>query len=88
MSSVDIEFVQHSGYYIFFRINKSRLNGETVSDMKSWLSVNNIQIYYILSTPVEESIIVPELKTVKGTSIMSVNTIISPSNIKAKYVRM
>lgn len=42
----------------------------------------------VVSPPTEESITLPALKTFKGTSIMSVNTTIQPSNIKTKYVRL
>lgn len=40
-----------------------------------------------LSTPTEENISLPSLKTFKGTNVMSVDTSIQPSNIKAKYIR-
>lgn len=42
----------------------------------------------VISPPTEATITVPTLKTVKGTSIMSVNTSIQPSNIKTKYVKL
>ena len=47
-----------------------------------------VKVIYILATPTEEPISLPALKTFKGTSIMSVNTSIQPSNIKTKYVRL
>ena len=45
-------------------------------------------ITYILDTPTEEPISLPTLKTFKGTTIMSVDTSIQPSNIKTKYVKL
>lgn len=42
---------------------------------------------YILSTPVEENVSLPTLQTFKGTTIMSVDTTVLPSNIKATYIR-
>lgn len=42
----------------------------------------------VVSPPAEESVSLPTLKTVKGTSIMSVDTTIQPSNIKTKYVKL
>lgn len=42
----------------------------------------------VVSPPTEEPISLPTLKTVKGTSIMSVDTSIQPSNIKTKYVKL
>lgn len=41
----------------------------------------------ILDTPIEESISLPILKTLKGTSVIQVDTSVKPSNIKAKYVK-
>ena len=40
-----------------------------------------------LAIPTEENVSLPALKTFKGTSIMSVDTAVLPSNIKAKYIR-
>ena len=42
----------------------------------------------VLAIPTEEPIALPALKTFKGTSIISVDTSVQPSNIKAKYVRL
>ena len=42
---------------------------------------------YVLSSPIEENVSLPALKTFKGTSVMSVDTSLQPSNIKAKYVK-
>lgn len=47
-----------------------------------------LKMYYASRTPTEELISLPTLKTVKGTSIMSVDTTIQPSNMKIKYIRM
>lgn len=64
---------------------------EIISIANEWLSTlsdKDKEIYVILDTPTEEPISLPTLKTVKGTSIMSVNTSIQPSNIKTKYVKL
>ena len=50
-------------------------------------SGNPLKITYILAESTEENISLPALKTFKGTSIMSVDTTVLPSNIKAKYIR-
>lgn len=65
----------------------------TLDDWKAKLAEwntggNPLIVYYILATPTEESISLPTLKTVKGTSIMTVDTSIQSSNIKTKYVRL
>lgn len=64
-------------------------DSEIISIANQWLSTlpdKDKEIYMILDTPTEESVSLPTLKTFKGTSIMSVNTSIQPSNIKTKYV--
>ena len=87
VSSIDNEFAQNTGINVYFKINKSRLNSETIDEMKAWVTANNIQLYYILAIPTEETISLPALKTFKGTNIMTVDTAVLPSNIKAKYIR-
>ena len=64
---------------------------EIISIANEWLSTlpdKDKEIYMILDTPTEESVSLPTLKTFKGTNIVSVDTSIQPSNIKAKYVRL
>lgn len=66
-------------------------DSEIISIANEWLSTlsdKDKEIYVILDTPTEESVSLPALKTVKGTSIMSVDTSIQPSNIKTKYVKL
>ena len=65
----------------------------TLDDFKAFLTAENtkgtpVKLYYILSTPIEENISLPALKTFKGTTVMSVDTSVLPSNIKTKYVRL
>ena len=50
-------------------------------------SGNPLKVTYILAESTEENISLPALKTFKGTSVMSVDTAVFPSNIKAKYIR-
>lgn len=64
-------------------------DSEIVSIANEWLSTlsdKDKEIYMILDTPTEENISIPTLKTFKGTSIVSVDTFVLPSNIKTKYV--
>ena len=58
-----------------------------VTTFKTWLSANNVKFVYPIATPTEEPISLPALKTFKGTTIISVDTSIQPSNIKGKYIR-
>ena len=65
-------------------------DSEIISIANEWLSKlsdKDKEIYIILDTPTEEPISLPTLKTVKGTTIISVDTSIQPSNIKGKYIR-
>ena len=66
-------------------------DSEIIGIANEWLATlpdEDKEIFMILETPTEESISLPTLKTVKGTSIMSVDITIQPSNIKIKYTRM
>lgn len=65
-------------------------NTEILHIARDWLSTlseEDKEVYMILDTPTEESVSLPTLKTFKGTSIVSVDTFVLPSNIKTKYVK-
>lgn len=79
-------FVQRGGITNLY----IRMFNEDIADIaafKTWLSENNVMIYYQMAIPTEEPISLPTLQTFKGTTIMSVDTTVLPSNIKAKYIR-
>ena len=38
------------------------------------------ETYYVLATPIEETFELPNIPTIKGTTILSVDTTIQPSN--------
>ena len=59
----------------------------TVDDFKNWLDNNPTYINYVLETPIEEDINLPELSINKDTSVISVNTSVVPSNIELEYYR-
>jgi hypothetical protein len=46
----------------------------------------NKKIYYPLETPTEETIELPNIPTLKGTTILSVDTTIQPSNAEVVYM--
>ena len=82
----DKEGIFQGGDTFHIRINKSRLNGETVNDFKNWLSSNNIYVYYILKTPIEEQITIPKLCTPKSEVMnISSGTTLLPSSMDIKY---
>lgn len=65
----------------------------SIEEFKTFLANQNtagapLIVDYILTAPTEKNISLPVLKTFKGTSIISVDTSVQPSNIKAKYVRL
>ena len=44
--------------------------------------INNSKLYYISTNQTEESISLPQIKTVEGTNYITVNTSTSASNLK------
>ena len=66
-------------------------DSEIITIANEWLSTlsdKDKEIYVILDTSIDDPISLPTLKTVKGTSVISVDTSVEPSNIKAKYVKL
>ena len=54
----------------------------TVQEWKNFLKTNNAYIYYILATPTETSINLPNIETLDGNTTLFINSDIQPSNIK------
>ena len=54
----------------------------TVENLKTWLSNNNITVAYPLATPIEESINLTGIELLDGYNTLSINTEVSPSNVK------
>lgn len=73
----------------YIGIFKSRLTdaGLTVDldGFKTWLSQNPVTITYILKEPIEETISLPKLPTIKGTTIYEIGTSLNASNMEATY---
>ena len=69
--------------YMYIAVNKTRANN--VTDFKKWLSENPTVVAYPLATPTETPITLPNLPTFKGTSIISADTTIQPSNAEIEY---
>ena len=58
----------------------------TVDDWKNFLSSTNMQVIGKLNTPDDtETIELPNIPTIKGTTILSVDTTIQPSNLEVVY---
>lgn len=48
-------------------------------------AIGNEEVYYVLNTPQEETIKVPKIPTIKGTTIISTETTTESSNLKVVY---
>lgn len=49
---------------------------------------NPLIVYYILDTPTEETIVFPTIPTHKGSNSLIIDSTISPSSIKVKYLKL
>lgn len=49
------------------------------------VAISGIIMYYVLRTPTEETILLPNIPTIKGTTIFEIDTEIQPSNMYIKY---
>ena len=47
---------------------------------------NPINLSYVLNTPIHESVNLPTLPTVKGTTVIEVDTPVQPSNMMVQYL--
>ena len=65
---------------LFFANNISSLN-----DFKEWLSANNVTVDYVLETPTEEDIELPNIPTIDGNNTLNIETEITPSEVYIKY---
>lgn len=76
---------------IYLQIEKSLIDdysGESNAEkLKAFLINKNAKLLYCTTGYSEEPISLPTLQTFKGTTIMSVDTTVLPSNIKVTYVR-
>ena len=52
---------------------------------KEWFKENPVDYYFPLETPIEETIELPNIPTIKGTTLLSVDTKIQPSNMEVVY---
>ena len=54
----------------------------SITNFQNFLKENNTTVVYALKTPIEQAIDLPDIKTLDGNSILSINTEVSPSNVK------
>ena len=70
------------------RIRFKNKDCATLEDWKSWISNLNEKLYvcYRLAEPHEEYIELPTISTIRGTTIIDVNTSIKSSNVEVEYL--
>lgn len=66
-------------------INKIRLNLYTREEFINWLSSNPVTVDYVLETPTEEDIELPNIPTIDGNNTLNIETEITPSQVYIKY---
>ena len=69
-------------YGIRFVASTSIVPNKTVEEFKNWIDNNPTWVYYVLETPTEETVDLPSIETLNGTSTLSINTEVGPSNIR------
>lgn len=76
----------HADKLVQIRIEKSRLSTQNVVGFKTWLSNNNVEVYYQLATPTEIDLgEVTTLSTFKGVNNVSLDTNIQ-TNMSLTYL--
>ena len=78
-SANDNTFLTHNILNVDWIVINRNIN---VSDFKTLLANKNATFIYPLATPIEESISLPQIKTVEGTNYITVNTSTDASNLK------
>ena len=83
-------YTEASKGFAYFRINKSRLAGNTADDFNAWLkglydNGTPLKLYYALENPVYEDADLPKLLQFKGESTYTVETDVTPSGLQVKY---
>lgn len=81
---------QYRNLYCYFNSNDVGLtegmsSSEIANAIKQYIQDNEIDIYYVLKTPIEETIELPKIPTHKGTSIITADSSIQPSNAEITY---
>lgn len=80
LASNGIQLYNAASSAVYFTVNTMTLN-----EFKTWLASANAKLTYPLETPIEETIELPNIPTIKGTTIIEVDTNIQPSNMEVTY---
>ena len=76
--------------YCYFNSNAVGLtegmsSSEIADTIKQYIQDNEIDIYYVLKTPIEETIELPKIPTHQGANIITADSSIQPSNAEITY---
>lgn len=74
---------QGSNDRIYFR--NTDWTGKTGNEVRDLFGITNLILNYILTTPTEESITLPNIPTVEGNNTLNIETEITPSQVYIKY---
>lgn len=81
--SIGLAKYNANGFMINFELTDT--NFDTLSKFLDWLSTHNTTVYYVLATPTEESITLPNIPTIDGNNTLNIETEITPSQVYIKY---
>ena len=71
-SSTNVPQVENStGLYDVLYIRTSRW--QEISDFNDWISANKTSLEYVLNSPIEEDIQLPNINSIKGVNVINVN---------------
>ena len=70
---------------IFIGINSEIVAAADKVAFREWLLNNNPKLFYVLNTPTEETIEIPEISTINGTNNISIGTSVNPSKMEVVY---
>lgn len=81
---------QYRTLYCYFNSNDVGLtegmsSSEIADAIKQYIQDNEIDIYYVLKTPIEEAIELPKIPTHQGANIITADSSIQPSNAEITY---
>ena len=81
---------QYQSLYCYFNsdsvgLTEDMSSSEIANAIKQYIQDNEIDIYYVLRTPIEEAIELPIIPTHQGASIITANSSIQPSNAEITY---
>lgn len=84
----DSIYVTAGGGYVYINIKDTTYT--SLADFKSYLASQHaagtpVKVYYVLATPVTETVELPEIPTLDGTTVIDVDTEVKPSNLKITY---